>query len=190
MSSRDLFERVRAIPLDQVVREYYPTVELKRAGHDLVSHCPIHPENTPSFRIYTKTNRWQCFGACAKGGSTIDLVLSGDATEPLDAAKALARKFDIDLGDEKPTRKALTVRQYADFCALPESFLLEKFLLVNGDTGVEIPYRNEQGDTVSVQRRHKLEKQRRKTAALPGARATNSFPTAFGYCQRRKPAYL
>jgi hypothetical protein len=39
--SGDLFERVRAIPIHQVIREYYPTLELKRSGHDPYLPLPL-----------------------------------------------------------------------------------------------------------------------------------------------------
>src|SRR6266545_2141733 len=157
----DLFERVRAIPIESVIRQYFPNLELKHSGHDLIAICPFHDEKTPSFKIDIEKNRWHCFGACAKGGSNIDLLLMGElATEPLDAAKDLARTFGIDTGNEKPKRqvKTLTVAQYADFCGLPENFLLEIFSLAASEVGVEIPYKDESGTVVSIQRRRRLEK--------------------------------
>lgn len=100
----DLFAAVKAIPIESVVREYYPALALKPAGHDLISNCPLHDESTPSFYIYLKRNSWHCFGACAKGGSAIDLLLNAElASTPVDAAKELARKFGIDTSNEKPT---------------------------------------------------------------------------------------
>ena len=68
--STDLFARVKEIPLEQVIREYFPSVELKRSGRDLVSaRCPLHDESTPSFHVYVEQNRWHCFGACGAGGA-------------------------------------------------------------------------------------------------------------------------
>ena len=72
--SDDLFRCVKEVPLDKVVSDYF-NVELKRRGHDLICCCPIHAENTPSFHIYVQKNSWHCFGACATGGSAIDLLL-------------------------------------------------------------------------------------------------------------------
>src|SRR6476659_9053455 len=48
--------------------------------------------------------------------------------------------------------KALTVSDYADFCGLPESYLRETFRLTERDAGVEIPYKDEGGTVVSIQR--------------------------------------
>ncbi len=188
MSHGDLFERIRAIPIESVVREYFPNLELNHSGRDLVTICPFHSEKTPSFKINTETNRWKCFG-CHKGGSNIDLLLAGELfIEPVDAAKDLARKFKIDTSEEKPRRKAktLTVAEYADFCALPENFLLETFSLTNDEAGIEIPYKDESGATISVQRRHKLERATKKISASRGARAIRFYPTAFGSYRKLK----
>jgi CHC2 zinc finger len=157
----DLFAAVKGIPIEAIIREYYPGLNLESASRDLVSKCPLHDESTASFHIYTEKNRWYCFGACAKGGSAIDLLLMGDlASNPLEAAKLLAQKFGIETGDEKPKRKTpvLSVSQYADFCALPIDFLVQEFSLSDGDRGVEIPYKDDAGEIVSVQLRHTLEK--------------------------------
>ena len=159
----DLFATVKAIPIESVIREYYPGLTLESAGRDLVSKCPLHEESTASFHIYTEKNRWHCFGACAKGGSAIDLLIIGDlASNPLDAAKLLAQKFEI--VDEKSRRKprALRVSQYAAFCALPVDFLVQEFSLSECDKGVEIPYKHEGGEIASVQLRHTLEKSVKK----------------------------
>jgi hypothetical protein len=153
----NLFDRVKEIPLSQVAREYFPSPDLKPVGQDLVgARCPLHDESTPSFRIYVKTNSWHCFG-CGAGGSSIDLLIgAGLASKPLDAAQTLAEKFGINI--DKSKRKALTVSQYADFCGLPDSFVRQVFDLRNSDAGVEILYKNEIGELVSIQRRHRLEK--------------------------------
>ena len=115
----ELFKRVKAIPIESVVREYYPHVDLKPRGRNLISRCPFHNEATASFYLYSEKNRWHCFGGCAKGESTIDLLLMGElASEPLDAAKMLAEKFGIETEKPKRNAKALTVAKYAEFCGL------------------------------------------------------------------------
>jgi len=106
MKNDGLFARVNALPIESVVREYFSSLELKHEGREIVGHCPFHDENTPSFHVRPEKNKWHCFGSCAKGGSNIDLLLMGEiASKPLDAAKELARKFGIEIKDEKPARK-------------------------------------------------------------------------------------
>jgi CHC2 zinc finger/Protein of unknown function (DUF3631) len=174
----DLFERVKQVPIESVVREYFPSLELGHSGQDFVAHCPFHDESTPSFHLYVEKNRWHCFGGCAKGGSAIDLLLMAElASQPLDAAKALALKFGIE-ADEKQRRKAkaLTVAQYATFCGLPDDFLVEKFSLANSDAGVKILYKDESGEVVSVQRRHKLEKGAKKDQRFSWRKGDKPIP--------------
>jgi DNA primase len=178
-SAYDIFSAVKAIPIESVVRGYYPGLDLKPAGRDLLSNCPLHDETTPSFHVYTEKNSWHCFGACAKGGSAVDLLLAGDlASNPLDAAKSIAQKFEIDSGIQKPKRKSnnLTVAQYADFCALDTEFLIETFSLSHGESGVEIPYKNESGEIISVQRRHGLEKTGKKDGRFSWRKGDKVLP--------------
>jgi len=175
----DLFERVRAIPIESVIREYFPNLELKHSARDLIAICPFHDEKTASFKIDTEKNRWHCFGACAKGGSVIDLLLMGEfASSPLDSAKAIALKFGIDTGEQRPKRtaRAPTITQYAAFCALPKNFLLETFSLADSEAGVEIPYKDETGAVLSVQRRHRLEKAKTKDSRFTWRKGDKLIP--------------
>jgi hypothetical protein len=173
----DLFAHVKEISIEQVVRLYWPSIELKRSGRDLVGSCPIHPEKTPSFHVNLEKNSWHCFGACAGGGTTIDILLKGGiASTPLDAAKELASRFGIEI--EKPKRKAgaLTVAQYAEFCAVPESFLRETFELTETDKGLLIPYKDATGAVVSIQRRHRLEKGKTKDGRFSWRKGDRPIP--------------
>ena len=44
----DVFERVKEIPIESVLREYFPSLDLKRAGQDVIARCPFHDESTAS----------------------------------------------------------------------------------------------------------------------------------------------
>jgi hypothetical protein len=48
--------------------------ELVGHGIRLKGRCPLHQERTPSFYVYTDTQRWRCYGACADGGDIVDLL--------------------------------------------------------------------------------------------------------------------
>jgi len=50
---------------------YYSDYEVNFEGHP-VAKCPLHAEDTPSFRWYEETNTFYCFG-CGKGGDIITL---------------------------------------------------------------------------------------------------------------------
>lgn len=68
---------------DQMIQEARDTdieevasyhLELKRSGQNFVSLCPFHNEKTPSFYLFTKNNRFKCFG-CGASGDPISLVM-------------------------------------------------------------------------------------------------------------------
>lgn len=50
-------------------------ISVKKSGENYNGLCPFHSENTPSFVLFTSSNRWQCFGACGEGGTNVDLVM-------------------------------------------------------------------------------------------------------------------
>lgn len=62
--------------------------KLRKQGSNLVGLCPLHNEKDPSFTIYTKTNRWYCYGENA-GGDVIDLVAKLNNCSFLEAVKII-----------------------------------------------------------------------------------------------------
>lgn len=66
MISNSTIDRVKQLPILDVVSKF---IEVKK---DLAC-CPFHNENTPSFRVNTKRNRFKCFG-CGEGGDGIAFV--------------------------------------------------------------------------------------------------------------------
>ena len=61
-----------SISLEHVAGEY---TDLRPAGEDrLVGHCPIpdHDDRSPSFHLYTSSQRFKCFG-CGQSGDVLDL---------------------------------------------------------------------------------------------------------------------
>lgn len=61
-------------------------------------NCPLpkHEDNTPSFRIYTSTNSFNCFG-CGNGGSILDLVSQMENYSIIESAKKISELFDLDI---------------------------------------------------------------------------------------------
>ncbi len=51
-------------------------VKLKRHGADLLGLCPFHDDRDPSLVISPDKNLWHCLGACQRGGSVIDWVMT------------------------------------------------------------------------------------------------------------------
>jgi hypothetical protein len=59
----------KQVPLEALLEQPF-----KRTGQMLVGLCPFQEERTPSFYIYTNTNRCWCFG-CNQGGNTVDTYM-------------------------------------------------------------------------------------------------------------------
>ena len=47
--------------------------QLRRNGNNFIAKCPFHDERTPSFYIYSESNRFYCFG-CGASGDVIAFV--------------------------------------------------------------------------------------------------------------------
>ena len=52
--------------------------EMRPTSNGMKGVCPFHIEKTPSFHVWSESQQWRCFGACAQGGDTIDLMKKGD----------------------------------------------------------------------------------------------------------------
>ena len=57
-------------PLPEVVGA---VTKLQRAGNEWKACCPLHADRTPSFTIYSRGQRFQCFG-CGAQGDVLDFV--------------------------------------------------------------------------------------------------------------------
>lgn len=162
-----LIDKVKEIPIANVFCAFFPGVELKRDGRNLTALCPFHSEKTPSFKINVEKNRWKCFGSAdCGGGSAIDLLLkAGGASSPIEAAKMIAEKFGIEVKEQKAGRpKPPTLSEYAAYVNLLPDFLTKTFHLQETAKGITLPYRDEAGNQVGVQIRHRLHKGKSKDA--------------------------
>lgn len=64
-------------PFEYLTEHAPETWEYKHVGGLIVGCCPLHNENTPSFKIYPD-GHWHCYGACDTGGDNGE-----DGTVPL-----------------------------------------------------------------------------------------------------------
>ena len=51
-----------------------PDNKVKRSYKAVLSLCPLHKENNPSFAIYEKTNTYYCF-SCQASGDSYKLIM-------------------------------------------------------------------------------------------------------------------
>lgn len=65
-------EIARRFPIEELARS---KLELRQAGRNFISLCPLHNERTPSFYVYPETNSFYCFG-CNQGNDVINLAMA------------------------------------------------------------------------------------------------------------------
>ena len=97
-------EKITAIKnASDIVDIVSESVSLRRAGRNFMGLCPFHAEKTPSFTVSPDKQIFHCFG-CGAGGNAIDFVMKHGGLSFPEAARALARRYGIDL----PTRNLST----------------------------------------------------------------------------------
>jgi twinkle protein len=89
----NISELKESVKLEDIVSQ---TTKLNRVAHGFVGKCPLHNEKSPSFNIYTKTNRYKCFG-CGKSGTNIDFFMETQGIKYIDAVEAVAKFGNFDL---------------------------------------------------------------------------------------------
>jgi len=79
-------------------------VQMKRAGKDLVSKCPFHDENTPSFKLNNRDNYFKCFG-CNAGGDVIEFLMKYKHWGYMESIRYLANHYGIEFTEDTPREK-------------------------------------------------------------------------------------
>ncbi len=69
-------------------------VILKKSGRNFFGLCPFHSEKTPSFSVNPDKQIFHCFG-CSAGGNSLSFVMKYHGLSFPEAARMLARKYDI-----------------------------------------------------------------------------------------------
>ena|SRR3990167_3473250 len=78
--------QAKTIPIESVY-----SGQLRKVGRTLIGQCPFHTDKSPSFTIYTHTNRFWCFG-CSAGGDSVDFIMRINSCNFLEAVKILCHK--------------------------------------------------------------------------------------------------
>lgn len=84
-------EILHAADIVDIVSE---SVILKKSGQNYFGLCPFHSEKTPSFSVNPGKQIFHCFG-CGAGGNSLSFVMKYHGLAFPEAAKMLARKYNI-----------------------------------------------------------------------------------------------
>jgi DNA primase len=89
------------------------SVILKKSGRNFFGLCPFHSEKTPSFSVNAAKQIFHCFG-CSAGGNVISFVMKYHGMSFPEAAKMLARKYQITIETENidpAAQKAIKLKE-------------------------------------------------------------------------------
>jgi len=101
IAQETIFEVKSTAVIQDVIGDF---IKLKKEGADYKALCPFHDERTPSFSVSPAKNIYKCFG-CGKNGDATTFVMEHEKISYIDAIKWLARKYRIEIADEKAGRK-------------------------------------------------------------------------------------
>lgn len=99
--STDVVQRIKDIPIAQVISAYYP---LQSKGKDHVGVCPFHDDHKPSMSVSDSKGVFKCF-ACGAGGDAIKFVQDLKNYEFKETLIDIAEKFGIPVDSLKQPRK-------------------------------------------------------------------------------------
>ena len=103
MLTDDTLRKVRETArIDEVASDY---LTLHRSGKDFVALCPFHDERHPSFRVSPARNIGKCF-SCGEAADPIRLVCHMEGCGFEEAVRLLARKYGIEVEEERGTEEA------------------------------------------------------------------------------------
>ena len=78
-----------------IVQVISQRVRLTKAGSGWMAACPFHLDKAMTFHVFTDSQNWRCFGACATGGNAIHFVMRFESLTFGEAADRLALQSGI-----------------------------------------------------------------------------------------------
>jgi DNA primase len=129
-TTRRILETAR---IEDVVSEF---LKLRRSGANLTALCPFHHEKTPSFSVSPIRNTFKCFG-CGKGGNAAKFLMEHEGYSYPEALRWLARKYNIEVKETKPTPEQLAAQQEEESLFIVNDFALKFFQSHLPNTGLE-----------------------------------------------------
>src|SRR6266699_3191490 len=98
-NSDDAFAEVKAkVDLVKVVQEH---VRLSKRNRELWGLCPVHQEDSPSFKVNPQMQSWYCFG-CQRHGDVFTFVELIEKTDKRGALQTLAERAGVELRKLSP----------------------------------------------------------------------------------------
>lgn len=92
----DIVKKIKDKATTFEVIQKFSDLNLKKEGVNYKACCPFHGEKTPSFVVSPAKDIFKCFG-CGASGNGIDFIMQDQGLSYIDALKALAKHYNIDI---------------------------------------------------------------------------------------------
>lgn len=105
------------IDVSKIIDVVSDFIVLKKSGKDMKGVCPWC--GSDAFTVTEKINIFKCFG-CGKGGDPVKFIVEKEGFKYPEALQYLAKKFNVEVKDEKPSNEPLKKKGNAkmqSFCA-------------------------------------------------------------------------
>lgn len=133
------------VQIEEVIGDF---ITLKKRGSNYIACCPFHNEKTPSFVVTPSKGIFKCFG-CGKSGDAIRFVMEYEHYSYPDALRYLAKKYNIEIEEEKPSAEEVEKKNERDGLFHVNEYAQKMFadILYNDEMGraVGLSYLHERG---------------------------------------------
>jgi len=138
---------IEAARIEEVIGDF---VSLKRRGANMWGNCPFHNEKTPSFSVSPAKGIYKCFG-CGKAGTAVSFVMEHEKLTFPDAIRFLARKYNIEVAEEKQTDEQIQAgnerESLMQVTAFAQKYFSDQLLQTDEGKSVGLSYFRERGIT-------------------------------------------
>lgn len=103
MINQALIDQILDIPITEILSKY---ITLKKKGATHEACCPFHEEKTPSFKVSSAKNFFNCFG-CNIGGNSIRFIMEHKSVNFPEAVKIIAKDFNIEIPEKTLSKEEI-----------------------------------------------------------------------------------
>ena len=144
-----------AIDYELEYKKYLPNA--KKNGNSLITRCPFHDDDKPSFSIDITSGKYHCFG-CQEKGNFISFKAKMDKKDTQSVYQELCDSYDI---NPPKVNSLSTSQEFENFCLesyarskmLPQVYLERIWKISNYKRGIKIPYYDEKENIVATRYR-------------------------------------
>ena len=129
----------------------------RKNGNSLITRCPFHKDDKPSFSVDLTSGKYHCFG-CEEKGNLISFIAKMENKDTQVVYQELCDKYNIDIEKVKEAQniepqKPFCLEVYAKSKLIPQVYLEKVWKITDHKKGIKIPYYDEKENVVATRYR-------------------------------------